>query len=276
MESGGVTLASLLRGEGIYSFASLPLFRAPVIKERLTARVPEARAAVFMVIPYLVRDDGPCNICLYARSRDYHLYARELNGRIGAFFAECGGSGVLFADVSPFDEVEAAVRAGLGVRGANGLLITERYGSYVFIAGLLTTLDQTALEREGVPRGYPLDASCLRCRACLDACPGSCAGTPFRDTCVSSLTQKKGTLTEAEIALVRAGEYVWGCDVCQTVCPMNASAQETPIPFFREKRVTFLTPDSLAEMTDAEFAERAFSWRGKAVLERNLKLRDPD
>ena len=69
---------------------------------------------------------------------------------------------------------------------------------------------------------------------------------------------------------------LWGCDICQLVCPLVKKAiesgAETPIEFFRENRIKNLTPEVLSEMTDEEFGKRAFSWRGRQTIERNLKL----
>jgi epoxyqueuosine reductase QueG len=90
------------------------------------------------------------------------------------------------------------------------------------------------------------------------------------------LTQKKGDLTNEEAHALRKGNLVWGCDACQLACPFNqkvlAQKKDTPIPYFREERISKLTTELLLSMSDEEFASRAFSWRGKAVILRNTSL----
>ena len=94
--------------------------------------------------------------------------------------------------------------------------------------------------------------------------------------CLSAVTQKKGDLSEDEKAYIKKYGSAWGCDICQLVCPLVKKAidggAETPIEFFRENRIKNLTPEALSEMTDEEFKKRAFSWRGRATVERNLRL----
>ena len=70
------------------------------------------------------------------------------------------------------------------------------------------------------------------------------------------------------------GASSWGCDVCQEVCPHNAKAEKTPIGFFNEKLVAHLTKDAVSLMDDTAFSERAFSWRGREVVLRNIELSD--
>ena len=97
------------------------------------------------------------------------------------------------------------------------------------------------------------------------------------DGCLSALTQKKGELTPDEEVTLRNHPLVWGWDTCQLVCPLNQAvltgAHDTPIPFFREKRLPALTLDELEQMSDRDFSDRAFAWRGRAVVRRNLMLK---
>ena len=94
--------------------------------------------------------------------------------------------------------------------------------------------------------------------------------------CLSALTQKKGALTPEEQDALRRHPLIWGCDDCQLVCPLNraalSGAHDTPLAFFRAERLLCLTPEALAGMPEECFRERAFAWRGRAPLERNLAL----
>ncbi len=90
------------------------------------------------------------------------------------------------------------------------------------------------------------------------------------------MTQKKGELSEKEKEYIVKYKSAWGCDICQLVCPLVQKAikngAQTPISFFREDRIKNLTSDGLCAMSDEEFGKRAFSWRGKATIKRNLEL----
>jgi epoxyqueuosine reductase len=251
------------------------------------AGIPPTGTAILFPIPYVLGADAGDprrNLSLYAVPRDYHGYVQELSKfMLPALSASFPAHRfALFADHSPICEVDAAARAGLGVVGLNGLLITPAYGSFVFIGEVVT--DAPYEEVAGVPcPDFPaLPPLCEGCGACLRACPAGCAGTDGRDGqathggCLSALTQKKGALTEKEAETIRRGRLVWGCDACQLACPHNRLVlignADTPIPYFREERLTRVDTALLDGMTDEAFASRAYAWRGRAVIRRNAAL----
>jgi epoxyqueuosine reductase QueG len=91
------------------------------------------------------------------------------------------------------------------------------------------------------------------------------------------LTQKKGALTDHEAEMLFEQKIAWGCDLCQENCPHTRSAIQngtifSPIPFFQEKTIPHLTTEILDGMTDEAFATRAYSWRGRDTVARNLKI----
>ena len=222
------------------------------------------------LIPYYV-GDGEGNVSLYARPMDYHYYCDELFPRLcGKLCEKFGGRFVGFSDKSPIEEADAACRAGLGIIGDSYVIINKKYGSFVFLAEVFT---DNAPEVFGCdPQGdFPL-SYCPHCGACRRACPMTESGMD----CLSAVTQKKGELSENERAYIKKYGSVWGCDICQLACPLVKKAiesgAETPIEFFRENRIKNLTVETLSGMTDEEFRKRAFSWRGKATLERNIEL----
>lgn len=219
-------------------------------------------------VPYLSRasTDPSRNLSAYAVPRDYHLFFRglfdELIPRLCEKFPQNRFAG--FADHSPIDEVDAAARAGLGFIGKNHLLITPRYASYVFLGEIVT--DAHLPSRSQTP------LSCEACGACMRCCPATTCGV-----CLSELTQKKGELTEEEQALIVAHGSVWGCDLCQSVCPhaMRAVANGSafsPIPFFSDTPIPHLTKEIVASLSDEEFSQRAYAWRGRKTIQRNLHL----
>ena len=258
----------IFRKEKIEYVAALDLtaadLRRPDILSRRGMEAGDVRCALVFLMPYFVKDTGG-NISLYARPRDYHTYTAELFPRLeAALAAEYGGKFVGFSDKSPIEETDAALRAGLCVRGDSYVIINEKYGSFVFIGEVLTDVPAEKMELDGTPKKA---GECLHCGACRRACPMKNG----RD-CLSAVTQKKGELSDGEKAYIIENGSVWGCDICQTVCPLNRNVSETPIDFFRENRISTLDKKTLDEMTDEEFALRAFSWRGKKTVLRNVSL----
>ena len=275
MSNPSAILGDFFQREHIECFAALPMESTPADPGRLS-RLSLGFApvtAILFLIPYYTGAGE--NLSAYAVSRDYHRFAAELEGRLTeTVTAELPAYRFrLLADKSPLDERLAAAISGLGVIGDNGLLISPRYGSYVFLGSILTDLPSHLLDFTVSPTEVGECLHCGRCRAC---CPTGVL-TDYSAPCLSALTQKKGTLTDEEAAIIRRGGSVWGCDVCQASCPMNLRALTdgegyTPIPFFHEDRVTRLTTPLLLAMTEEEFSARAFSWRGIAPLLRNLEL----
>ena len=262
-------ILQLLKSEGIGIAAPVPLSDCIIKKPYLLEReglVGTGGTVIIMAVPYFTPECEGATVSAYAVSRDYHLFFRELFERIlpvlryefrGTRF--CG-----FADHSPVDELHAAARAGLGVVGKNGLLITREHSSYVFLGEIVC--DAT------IPCELSEIRTCFNCRACLRECP-------MTDTlpCLSALTQKKGELTEEESEYIRRHGCAWGCDICQKVCPYTAQAAKngtlyTKIPFFLENTLPSPTRALIEAMSDEEFASRAYSWRGRQCILRNLKL----
>ena len=262
-------LTEILEKYAIDCFGVIPLSECKVTKPYLLEREGIADgSAVILAVPYFTK---AClapnrNLSAYAVPRNYHaffemLYA-ELLPKLRERFPTYRFAG--FSDHSPIAEVEAASRAGLGVIGKNHLLLTQKYSSYVFLGEIITDMptDRTATEV----------TYCEGCGACERLCPASeCGG------CLSALTQKKGVLSEQERVLIKHFGSVWGCDICQEVCPHTKKAIKsesifTPIPYFNEQTVAHLSLAVLDAFTPEEFAERAFSWRGRETVQRNLKI----
>ncbi len=155
-------------------------------------------------------------VARYARGRDYHNLMgkrlRKLARRVREAFP---GAGTRWSvDTGPVLERELAARAGLGVQGKNTCLLT-RGGSWLLLGELFTTLDLAPDE--------PLADLCGRCRLCLDACPTGALPEPFRldaNRCISYWTiEHRGAVPPERRRGI--GDWVFGCDVCQEVCPWN-------------------------------------------------------
>lgn len=226
------------------------------------------KSVVVFLIPYYAGEAE--NLSVYAASLDYHIIIRTITSalieRLSALYPAASFRG--YGDHSPIDERHAALVSGLGILGDSGLLINEKYGTYVFIADVVTDLEPVTLGAI-TPREI---TACSHCGACRRACPtGALIG---RGECLSAITQKKGELTPNEVEMMRKFNTVWGCDLCQGACPHNNSPKKTPVGFFYRDRITRLTSEVLASLSGKAFKERAFAWRGRSVVERNLKYLD--
>ncbi len=225
------------------------------------------RSVIIYLLPYYTGET--VNISRYAASLDYHLALRECaDGLIKALREgnpDISAKG--YGDHSPIDEVGAALHAGLGVVGDNGLIINEKYGSYVFIGDVVTDIEPELLGAI-LPREV---GGCMHCGACKRSCPTGILRGDGID-CLSAITQRKGELTQEEIALMRKYNTAWGCDICQSVCPYNREPVITPIEFFHRERIPRLTRELLDSMDKQTFLRRAFAWRGRKTVERNLDV----
>lgn len=252
------TIRSFVPAWGVCDFSELS---DHLIACRAMARVPkEAKSVLVCLFPYRFCEDETRELSYYACVPDYHLAAGAVLDKLASTLQEAypDHTFVPFTDNSPIPEVYAAARAGLGIIGDHRLLIHPTFGSYVFIGEIVTDLKLPATSTE--------IAYCEHCGACSAACPGKCLPDDRRDTCISAVSQKKGELTEEEIALLRTGGLAWGCDRCQEVCPHNKQAVCEPHPCFSDYTPTLLPPDH------PQFATRAYAWRGKTVPFRNQEL----
>ncbi|MDE3188166.1 MAG: tRNA epoxyqueuosine(34) reductase QueG [Acidobacteriota bacterium] len=192
------------------------------------------------------------------RPSDYHkvLLKRmrkleeRLHGELGDFESRS------YVDTGPVVERSLATAAGLGWTGKNTCLIHPRLGSYGFLAVLLTSL-----EAEAVPAPLTVPDRCGSCRRCLDACPTGALFAPYQmdaTRCISYLTiEHKGPI--AEELMEGMGRQVFGCDICQDVCPWNRKAPVSADAEL-EARAELVNPalEWLARMDEAEF-ERTFN-----------------
>ncbi len=230
------------------------------------AGLTQDASVIMMAVPYYTTYcDMEHNVSVYSISEDYHRFFKAMfEGLSEKLKAECPDLVFsCFADHSPIAEVGAAVKSGLGVIGKNHLLITKEYGSYVFLGELIVELPCP----EPV---IPAQTECINCGKCKEVCSVHID----MSECLSALSQKKGELSEAESRRIQDAPLLWGCDICQSVCPMNRYRKYSEIPFFQENAIPELSKDLMDQMTDEAFQKRAFSWRGRAVPERNMKIRE--
>lgn len=192
--------------------------------------LPGVRSILMLAASYRTKEPvtapaGHGNISRYAWGDDYHDALRERLHRLADFHRqltpEAAVRGVV--DTAPLLEREFAQLAGLGWIGKNTLLLNRRIGSWFFLAALLTTAE---LEYDA-----PFAANhCGTCRACLDACPTGALVEPYRldaRQCISYLTIELRGSIPAPLR-ERQGSWLFGCDVCQEVCPWNRQREAAP------------------------------------------------
>ena len=218
----------------------------------------------------------------YAWGDDYHDVMAPRLKRLAQYLVRHGAQVArYYVDTGPMIDKAAARRAGLGWYGKNTLIITRAgYGSWVFLGEILTDL--------ALPPDAPAQGDCGRCRLCLDACPTAAIVAPYTvdaRRCISYLTiEHRGAIPLEMRPLI--GDRIFGCDVCQAVCPHNTKTLARAHPEFAPRPGTGARPEliPLLNIGDAEFRRR---FRGSAVtrtkrrgLRRNVavalgNLRDP-
>lgn len=249
-----------------FGFCPFEKIRDNLINCRSISRIPEnTKSVIVLLFPYNFGDDAytDSDISRYAVVPDYHdTIGRILTDTVERLKEKYPDEEfVAFTDNSPIPEVRAAMYAGLGVRGLNGLFFNKEYGSWIFIGEIVTTMICE------YPAVADSEITCIKCGKCVSACPTKAIGENGINTekCLSFITQKKGELTDEQEMLIKNSGCAWGCDVCQSVCPMNKSVKTEPIEIFRDGA-------EFKARTDDDISDRAYAWRGKKVIERNLKI----
>ena len=245
-------------GEMDYLERHLPLKEDP---RRLLA---EAKSVISLAMNYytldppefLAADPGRGQISRYAWGDDYHEVIRERLRQLVEFirqrFAETEPDCRICVDTAPILEREYAQKARLGWIGKNTNLINWRSGSWYFLAEVLVNVQLT-------PTTEPLRGTCGTCTRCIEACPTDAIVAPnVLDSrlCISYLTIELKESIPAELR-PKMGNLIFGCDICQEVCPWNSKATPTTESAFYPREGN-LAPAllSLVNMTQAEFSSR--------------------
>jgi epoxyqueuosine reductase len=237
----------------------------------LQSTAPWARSVIVCAInyntsqPYSVAVDSPGRgwISRYAWSREdyHHVVMRKLREVESQVRRATGDEGTLitrcFVDTGPLVERAYAKYAGVGWIGKNTCTLNQKQGSWLFLGVILTSLELTP--------DTPSPDRCGTCTRCIDACPTAALVAPYQldsNLCISYLTiEKRGALPED--MREGMGRHVFGCDICQDVCPWNRKAPATEAPEF-QPRDGLVNPalDWLAGMAADEFRE---TFRGSPI-----------
>ena len=218
------------------------------------------RTLLMLGFPYRTHEPtgsqlGLGRVARYAwNDRDYHDLIhdrlRELKAWLVGKVPDARVRGVV--DTAPLLEREFAEAAGIGWVGKNTLLLNRRFGSYFFLAALLTDLE--LVHDAPLERGY-----CGTCRACLDACPTEAFPQPFvldATRCISYLTIE--TKEEMPLEMTsEVGDWLFGCDICQEVCPWNRKAERASSSHMNpQDSLKQIDLPELLRMDDTTFRQR--------------------
>lgn len=190
-------------------------------------------------------------VARYARGQDYHNAIRKKLRKLAAFVRTlaAGVEARPMIDTAPVLERAWAARSGLGFIGKHGLIIVPGQGSFLLLGEIVTTLELTP--------GTPMNERCGSCTRCLDACPTDAFPAPFvldARRCIAALTiEHRGPIDEPLRSSV--GEHLFGCDVCQEVCPFNRTrlppSDKTRL-FVPLERWQTMTPEQLLDAADLD------------------------
>lgn len=231
-----------------------------------------ARTVICVAVPYATREPkgGPLTgrVSNYAWSSDYHRRMRALLSEVAQLLP---GRHAIACDTAPLAERAFAARAGLGWVGKHTNLISPELGSFIFLGEIVTQCD--------LGEDEPLRKSCGSCARCVTACPTAALRGDYTidaSRCIADLTQRTDSIPRHLRALI--GNWVWGCDICQLVCPPTQRAAPAPRAENEPLSPAIATPSltGLLRLRSGEFKrlfrQTAMGWRGAAVLRRNAAV----
>ena len=247
----------------------------PVIENRVNPKetMDNVKSIIVCAFPYYIGEFKESNISKYCYGEDYHIVVKEMLQQICDYLSMNieNFEYKVFADNGPLVDRYLAYISGIGYFGINNNIITDKYGSYVFIGYIMTNYEFTP--------DSTLDKTCIKCGKCVKYCPGNALLGNYEmnpKRCLSYITQKKGELEIEEESILKKHKKVFGCDICQDVCPHNKNIMTTNIDRFKNDIITKIDKDEIDNISNKEFkrryGNRAFSWRGKNIIKRNLDL----
>jgi len=230
----------------------------PELRRTPASILPDVKSVLMVGMPYQGDAAASSRIARYAQGADYHREIWDRLNRMSAWLMEfvpgCSAHGV--TDTAPLLERDFARRAGLGWFGKNTMLIDKHQGSFLFLAALLTSIE---LKPDPVHTG----SHCGTCTACLDACPTQAFPAPgWLDArrCISYLTIELNGPIPDELR-EGVGGHLYGCDICQDVCPWNRHEVKQGLP--TRPDLVAIDPAELLALNEAQFKNR---FRGTSLL----------
>lgn len=244
-------------------------FEEKDIKKRINSceYIDGGKTIISIAFPYLfekVRESSGVEFSLYTRGRDYHKVAETYLKKVCNFIESLGGKTRYFVDSNSLPERYIAFQSGIGFIGKNNMLITEKYGSYVFLGEIITDMN--------IEGDVPVKTQCSSCSLCQIACPtGAICGYKDSNRCMSYITQRKHI---EDKWFTKFKGRLFGCDTCQKVCPYNQDVLYSVIEDFRA--FDFMEKVDLNEIVNMDkstfgkkYANTSCGWRGRNVIQRN-------
>ena len=231
-----------------------------------TFKNSEYNSAIVIGIPYNKlnvnnRKETEVYFSSVAYGIDYHIILKDKLNFISEYLTDHGYKSFIGVDNNIYNERYLAYKAGLGFFGKNGMLINDKYGSFFYIGIVLTN----AL----FDYNSTINKKCYECNQCVLSCPTKAIKEEYNlvdgNKCLSYLTQKKNLTPDEEKYI---NECVYGCDICQNVCPHNKIVKEIEPEFININE--FLNM-SKKEYKD-KYKDNSSFWRGKKIIDRNIKL----
>lgn len=222
--------------------------------------------------PRSTREDRRGIFCRASWGQDYHTVLRDRLSKLEAFLKEKVPDIQVksMVDTGELSDRAVAERAGIGWSGKNCAIITPEFGSYVYLGEMITNFP--------FPPDKPMEDQCGSCRKCLDVCPTGAlvqGGQLDSSKCIAFLTQTKGFLPDEY--RTKIGNRIYGCDTCQTVCPVNKGKdfhfhkEMEPDPEIAKPKLKPLLTISNREFKE-KYGHISGSWRGKKPIQRNAIL----
>ncbi len=228
------------------------------VEERTDPEVyfPGVKSIVSTAVSYYNEEDssadtkGKAQISRYAAGQDYHNVVKKMQKELLAYINELipGVKGLTVVDTSPVSDKIWAAKAGSGWIGKNSNLITRDYGSYVFLGEIF--LDSELIFDKGI-KNY-----CGTCTQCIDACPTNAIVEPYvvnSEKCISYRTiEHKGDFPDQWYG--GNADWLFGCDICQDVCPWNKYSKQSRIEsFLSESDNRYIDPEKASKFSDEDF-----------------------
>lgn len=254
-------------------------FEEKEIEKRINPNhyMEEGKTIISIAFPYYheegeeSKDNG---FSIYTKRLDYHRIVKKYLGEIATFIESLGGCALTFVDSNTLPERYIAYLAGVGFIGRNNMIITERYGSYVFLGEIITDLEIVCKDQRHFEEIKEYK-ECHFCEQCIKECPTKSINKHRcnPNICLSYFTQKK-ELSDKEMKLLKGN--IFGCDFCQLKCPYNEGVEINVLKEFVTLSYMNETPDVYASMDNAYFKEKishtSCGWRGKNVIRRNALI----